>query len=109
MTDLRTEAGRRLLASDIATTGWSGKVVTDFLAEHVAAIETAAVTATLERLRAVVEAVLTSFDYEGTRHSPRCNRIVFPGNAGPDPEPPDPCSCDGPAVLSAIDQEATRG
>jgi hypothetical protein len=36
---MTTEAGKRLLQSDVATTGWSGGVVNDFLARAVEDIE----------------------------------------------------------------------
>lgn len=58
----RTEAGKRLLHSDVATTGWGPSVVRDFLARAVEDIEFEARDAILREVRAEVEGLRKPYD-----------------------------------------------
>lgn len=69
----------------------------------IAALPTAPTADVLRDLRAEVEAKFPRLDWSGEHHTDDCSTIRFPGSTGPDPEPPDPCSCGVPDILAAID------
>jgi hypothetical protein len=66
--------------------------------ERVAALD-------VERLRDIFPAL----DWRGDHHFPHCSTIQYPGSTGPDPEPPDPCTCGGPEVFAALTADKTPG
>jgi hypothetical protein len=98
----RTKAGMTLFHEMADIMGVApGLYVMRMIAEIEA--EAAARERPSDGLRARIEAIFPALDWRGDHHFPYCSTIRYPGSNGPDPEPPDPCTCGGPDVFAALE------